>query len=547
MISIVRRSYQPGSLHLRRILRGRGLNVSVSLLQADEKPERVEICVERRSDGWKKCYPLSPDGDGSTYIAEVPFDAAGLFRYKARYYLEDGTCIPDQTPYAYIMVDPPHLCDLKIYTFIPRINGKIVDGWIPKISQIRSLGFNTIHLLPITPAGYSNSPYAARELFDIDPRYCHGTLPEERFEELERFVSALKSEGMRLCVDLVLNHVSVDSNMANEHPEWLAEDPTEQDGIKRAGWHDGTKWHAWRDLAFINYKTFNEQQRSELWDYMTEYACKWASYAAETGGVIRLDNLHSSLPDFTRHVLAQINKRFPDLTVLAELFSSKEEITHLAFEYGINLLLATPWEHKFVPELRRYLWHLHFENPSLRFFHPATSHDSGSPAEEFGDASSTVPRLVAAMLLGGGPTGMVQGVELGVERKVQFIGPVVEESLQGKADYRAIVAKLTSLRQDMPVLCCMGNIQFIDRDHQAILAAIRTDADSNEPTFLVAANFDTQYSQRFELDEPLRQRLLGETAVNEIDRKPLRECVSGSFLNIPPAGAVAVRITPQST
>ena len=118
----------------------------------------------------------------------------------------------------------------------------------------------------------------------------------------------------------------------------------------------------------------------------------------------------------------QVITRFPDIIVLAELFTSVEETIHLTFEYGLNLLLATTWEHRFVPQLRRYLQQLHSSGGSLRYFSPVTSHDSGTPTEEFGTVLSTIPRLVMAMLMSPGPSGIVQGVEIGLARKFPFVG-----------------------------------------------------------------------------------------------------------------------------
>jgi len=53
---------------------------------------------------------------------------------------------------------------------------------------------------------------------------------------------------------------------------------------------------------------------------------------------------------------------------------------------------------------------------------PVTSHDSGTPAQEFGSVYSTIPRYVAAALLGTGATGVIQGVEFGNQEKINFMG-----------------------------------------------------------------------------------------------------------------------------
>ena len=65
---------------------------------------------------------------------------------------------------------------------------------------------------------------------------------------------------------------------------------------------------------------------------------------------------------------------------------------------GIDLILATPWDNRFVPQLREYLKWIHSVSEHVIFM-PIMLHDSGSPAQEFG-AVMTMRGVVAAALLG---------------------------------------------------------------------------------------------------------------------------------------------------
>ena len=117
-----------------------------------------------------------------------------------------------------------------------------------------------------------------------------------------------------------------------------------------------------------------------------------------------------------------LHEEFPTLAILGEYFTDDVTMLRTVPDYGLNLVLATPWNYKFAPDLRNYLRYVHHVSEHVRYFIPVTSHDSGSPAQEFGVAESTVPRYVAAALLGTGATGIVEGVEWGAPRRIDFIG-----------------------------------------------------------------------------------------------------------------------------
>lgn len=535
--SIVRRSYSPGSQNLTRLVQNQSLEIELVFQPGSALPEEAVVDLDRRSDGWHESAILvSKDG---TFTGSTAIRTSGLLRAKARYRFTDGPWVYDSTPYAYFLVDPAHTMYVRSYTFYPGSNGTIREGWIPSLPRIAELGYNTIHLLPVTKMGPSQSPYAASDVFQIDPAYSNAQDPDGRMDEFREFVEACKTNDIRLCVDLVMNHVAVESVIADEHPDWLAEDPTEADGIKRSGWHDGYRWHKWRDLAFLNYKGFSERTRDGLWKYMARYALTWSAFAAETGGMIRLDNFHSSSPEFMRSVLQQIRRKHPDIVIFAELFTTEEEMIHQTFAFGLNLILATTWEHKFVPQLRRYLQSIHTGIPSLRYFSPVTTHDSGTPTEEFGDVLSTIPRLVMATLMSPGPSGIVQGVEVGLQKKVQFIGKPKKLTFGRERDFSDLIRALNGLLDRMPFLNNPGNIRFVDKDHQAVLGVVRGESGNS---LLVCANFDIQNEQQIELPGDLVSAIADRKLKNELDGNPIDALLKGPVLCLPPAGCIAVAL-----
>lgn len=130
------------------------------------------------------------------------------------------------------------------------------------LSRIRALGTDIIWLMPIHPTGEKNrkgslgSPYAIRDYRAINPEF--GTM-----EDFIALVDAIHGHGMRCIIDVVYNHTSPDSWLAQHHPEWFYHKP---DGAL------GNRFGDWADVADLDYT------QPALWDYQIETLKFWAQY-----------------------------------------------------------------------------------------------------------------------------------------------------------------------------------------------------------------------------------------------------------------------------
>lgn len=514
---IVGRSYPFSRAEPMRVCRGEPLSVWVKVHPRYSHDCRVRFAttLDHGFDEQMRVEECRREGDG-TFSWTFTAGRTGSFIFRAAYSLDGGsTWTNDDLPYTWLVVDPPAVNDVRMYTLIPTASGHI-GQWKQELERIKTLGCNAVHLLPLTFLDQSESPYSAHELFALDASYLDPHDGRDGLAQWEDFVEFAKKLGMRLCIDLVLNHIGAKSRIAAMKPEWIVSDPARPDGFKRAGcWH-GQNWLTWDDLLLLNYEHPDDRERDLLWTYMVQYALFWANYAAYTGGMVRFDNLHSSNPDFLAALSRALKGSYPDLILLAEFFSDQDTLVKRSMEWEIDLLLATPWEYKFVPELRRYLKYLQRVGEQVRFFVPVSSHDSGPPAEEFWSVDATMPRYAVAALLSFGATGLTQGVEWGIPKKVNFIGrnrPLERGSSEVIENFiRRINAILASRRAFRLTRSC----KFVDKEHEAIIAAVRWDAQVIGEYFLVAANFDIKGRQTLEVDLSQFLGKKGEIAVEEI-------------------------------
>ena len=139
-----------------------------------------------------------------------------------------------------------------IYNLFPTLAGPI-PRWENHLERIAALGFTWIFLNPIHTPGLSGSLYAVKDYFGINPLLYPET-GEDPHAALARFIKEAERRGLKVMLDLVINHTAIDSPLTEEHPEWYAK--TADGKIKNPGAidpADATKVTIWGDLAELEY------------------------------------------------------------------------------------------------------------------------------------------------------------------------------------------------------------------------------------------------------------------------------------------------------
>lgn len=136
-----------------------------------------------------------------------------------------------------------------IYNLFPRVTtafdhaadgtlslGVDADGWretgtllkcIAILPYIRGMGFNTVHLLPITAVGQDGkkgtlgSPYAIRNPYQLDENLNEPALGLTIDQLFAGFVEAAHRLGLRVIMEFVLRTSSKDGDWIQAHPDWF--------------------------------------------------------------------------------------------------------------------------------------------------------------------------------------------------------------------------------------------------------------------------------------------------------------------------------------
>ena len=127
-------------------------------------------------------------------------------------------------------------------------------GLIDRVDHLADLGVTCLWLMPFYPSPNRDDGYDISDFYGVDPRL--GTLGD-----VVEFLRTAKDRGMRVIVDLVVNHTS------DEHP-WFTESRSSLEAARR-------DWYVWRPepsdhpagLAFPDKETSNWQRDRRTGEY----------------------------------------------------------------------------------------------------------------------------------------------------------------------------------------------------------------------------------------------------------------------------------------
>jgi len=167
------------------------------------------------------------------------------------------------------------------------------------LGRIKQLGADIIWLMPIYPIGLEKrkgslgSPYAIMDHRKINPEF--GT-----FADFLQLVNSIHEYGMKIMLDIVFNHTSLDSWQFQNHPEWFYRD--EYGAISR-------KVTDWNDVIDLDYN------QPELWAFQINTLKYWVAQGIDG---FRCDVAPLVPLEFWRKARTAVQELKPDTIWLAE-------------------------------------------------------------------------------------------------------------------------------------------------------------------------------------------------------------------------------------
>ena len=326
-----------------------------------------------------------------------------------------------------------------------------MNMWIDHFDRIKAMNFDWIYINPINYPGFSGSDYAIKNYYHYHPLYVTGKMdfenPEAHVEKgnmlLRNVCQEAEKRGMKIMMDLVINHTSFDSPLCEEHPDWYERD---DDGhLIHPGAEDGEDWIEWKDLAQIN--NAHSSDRDNLWNYWLEMMLFYMDLGIRG---FRCDAAYHVPNELWHFLIPRIKEKYPDALFLGEtlgcLPQQVVDIAEAGFDFISNSFkwwdLKEQWFLEQNQEYSRYA-------PSISF---PENHDTLRCADEFnGNQHQALLRYELGAYICSSISTTI-GFEYGFQRQIHVVNANPSWWEPVRYDISDNIAKINEIKASYDIL-----------------------------------------------------------------------------------------------
>ena len=368
-----------------------------------------------------------------------------------------------------------------IYNLFPRLVGQM-DRWPDHARRSQEMGFNWLYINPIQYPGFSGSLYAVKDFYRYNPLFIPPDASEPQ-ELLRQTLDQIHELGLRVMMDLVINHTSKDSVLAAEHPEWYCRtedgELVSPSAIDPA---DARQVTVWGDLAELDHE--GSPDRAGLWDYWTRLTLDLLDLGFDG---FRCDAAYKVPAALWSKLISAARSRKPGTIFAAETLGCRleevRELQDVGFDYLFNSSkywnFDAPWALQQHEEFGQFA-------PSISF---PESHDTPRLMSETDGSVQVQKQRYAFCAIFSAGVMMPVGYEFGFTRPLDVVQTSPEDWEETGLDISPFIKELNRLKSTLPSLGVEGSWQVLttlegptvllckhgDRGEAPVLAAINKD------------------------------------------------------------------------
>jgi starch synthase (maltosyl-transferring) len=399
------------------------------------------------------------------------------------------------------------------------------DDVIPRLPQIRDMGFDTLYFPPIHPIGKTNrkgpnntltpgpndpgSPYAiGSEAGGHDA--VHPELGG--FEAFARLVEAAKAHGLEVALDFAIQ-CSPDHPWLKDHPGWFAWRP---DGSMKYAENPPKKY---QDIVNVDF--YGPDAIPGLWVALRDVVLLWIEHGVK---VFRVDNPHTKPLPFWEWMIGEVRAQHPDAIFLAEAFTRPTMMYQLAKVGFSQSYTYFTWRDR-KDEMTEYIEELTTEAPK-EFYRPHffvnTPDINPVYLQTSGRPGFRIRAVLAATL--SGLFGVYSGFELceaaAIPGKEEYLDS--EKYIVKPRDWNAPgnitmdIAMLNRIRRQYPALQTHLNTKFFVANDDNIIWYGKPDPDG-KGIICVMVNLDPHNGHECNFQIPLWELGLDDNASVDVE------------------------------
>jgi starch synthase (maltosyl-transferring) len=372
-----------------------------------------------------------------------------------------------------------------IYNLFPLLAGRI-EEWDKHLARAAEMWFNWVFVNPIQRTGDSGSLYSIADHFDFNPLMVDTESALSAEEQVKKMIETAERLGLKMMVDLVINHCSVDSGLLRSHPEWFVWEGTH---IAHPGADENGKKVVWTDLAKFDHRETSDKEG------LYHYCLKVVEYLIALGfRGFRCDAAYQVPRSLWKRLIDEIRMNHGDVLFFAETLGCTPDLTRKTASAGFDYIFnSSKWWDYNSPWLMQQYALTRDIAPSISF---PESHDTVRLCEELnGNINGLKQRYLFAALFSGGVM-MPMGYEFGFCKRMHIVKTRPEDWEETGIDLTSFITKVNSTKASRSIFQEDGPVMLFHFDNPQVLFMWKASVGTNEEA-LIIINKDIDNYQHF--------------------------------------------------
>ena len=330
---------------------------------------------------------------------------------------------------------------MLVYNLFPLLAGPFTN-WTSHLKRARSMGFDWIFTNPIQRAGYSGSLYSVSDYFEFNPLLLDKRSSQKPEDQVRGMIKTADSLGLKIMIDLVINHCAFDSKLVKEHPEWFARE--ENGDIAHPFCEENGQRVVWGDLVRLDHRGTSDPEG------LYRYCLRVVEYLISLGvSGFRCDAAYQIPQPVWRRLIREVKSQHPEIVFVAETLGCTADQTKETAQAGFDFVFNSSkwWNYSDNWLLEQY--NLVRESaPSIAF---PESHDTARLFEESHDNLNEVKQryLFTAMFSAG--VMIPSGFEFGFRKRLNVVETRPTDWEKTDVDLCEFISKVNRVKSTYPI------------------------------------------------------------------------------------------------
>jgi starch synthase (maltosyl-transferring) len=373
-----------------------------------------------------------------------------------------------------------------IYNLFPLLAGKFTE-WEKHFLRASEMGFNWVFVNPIQRPGRSRSLYSIVDYYTFNPLFVDLKSEKRPQEQVRETIKTAEKLGLKLMVDLVINHCSTDSDLLKSHPEWFLWEAKGR--VAHPFCDQNGKRVVWKDLARFDQR--NTRDKGGLFQLFLNIV----TFLIELGfRGFRCDAAYQVPGSLWKRLISEARKVCPDVIFFAETLGCQPDQTRKTARAGFDYIFNSSkwWDFNSHWLMEQYALTRDIA-PSIGF---PESHDTVRLCEELhGNVEGLKQRYLFSALFSAGVM-MPIGFEFGFRKKLHVVKTRPEDWEQTEIDLTSFLKKVNKIKTERAIFQEEAPTEILSHGNPNVLVMWKASVTTQEESLLIL-NKDAHKRQYF--------------------------------------------------